>query len=103
MRWCYSRPAWRDLQSRRDLRDCCAPDFLIGLANGGIDIGANAIIVELNRERLASALNYLHVLFGVGALLGPLIVSAAFATRCSTGGYSAAARLPVRRSDFVWA
>ncbi len=55
--------------------------FLNGVANGGIDIGANALIVELNRERLASALNYLHVLFGIGALLGPLIVSAAFATR----------------------
>jgi fucose permease len=55
--------------------------FLLGLANGGIDIGANALIVELNRERLASALNCLHVLFGVGALLGPLIVSAAFASR----------------------
>jgi FHS family Na+ dependent glucose MFS transporter 1 len=55
--------------------------FLIGLANGGVDIGANALIVELNRDRLASALNYLHVLFGVGALLGPLIVSASFATR----------------------
>src|ERR1700723_1058940 len=55
--------------------------FLLGLANGGIDIGANALIVELNRERLASALNYLHVLFGVGALLGPLIVSGTFATR----------------------
>jgi fucose permease len=55
--------------------------ILIGVANGGIDIGANALIVELNRERLASALNYLHVLFGVGALLGPLIVSAAFASR----------------------
>ena len=54
--------------------------FVIGLAGGGIDIGANALIVELNRERLASALNYLHVLFGVGALLGPLIVSAAFAS-----------------------
>jgi len=57
--------------------------FLIGVANGGIDIGANALIVELNRERLASALNYLHVLFGVGTLLGPLIVSAAFAGRVS--------------------
>ncbi len=55
--------------------------FLIGLANGGIDIGANALFAELNRERLASALNYLHVLFGVGALLGPLIVSVAFASR----------------------
>jgi fucose permease len=57
--------------------------FFLGLANGGIDIGANAITVELNRERTASALNYLHLLFGVGALLGPLIVSAAFASRVS--------------------
>lgn len=54
---------------------------LIGLANGGIDVGTNALVVELNRERLASALNYLHLLFGVGALAGPLIVSASFATR----------------------
>ncbi|HEV2169741.1 MAG TPA: MFS transporter, partial [Candidatus Binatus sp.] len=56
---------------------------LIGLANGGVDIGANAIVVELNRERLASALNYLHVLFGVGALAGPLIVSAGIASGVS--------------------
>lgn len=62
------------------LAELLCAGFLIGLANGGIDIGANALIVELNRERLASALNYLHVLFGVGALLGPLIVSAAFAS-----------------------
>ena len=62
-----------------DLAGLLGANFLIGLAGGGIDIGANALIVELNRERLASALNYLHVLFGVGALLGPLIVSAAFA------------------------
>jgi len=65
----------------RGLAGMLCAGFVIGLANGGIDIGANALIVELNRERLASALNYLHVLFGVGALLGPLIVSAAFATR----------------------
>lgn len=65
----------------RGLAGLLGAGFLIGLANGGIDIGANALIVELNRERLASALNYLHVLFGVGALLGPLIVGAAFASR----------------------
>lgn len=67
----------------RGLAGLLGAGVLIGLANGGIDIGANALIVELNRERLASALNYLHVLFGVGALLGPLIVSAAFATHVS--------------------
>ncbi|HLX36386.1 MAG TPA: MFS transporter [Candidatus Binataceae bacterium] len=71
--------------------------FVIGVAGGGIDIGANALIADLNRERLASALNYLHVLFGVGALLGPLIVSAAFASRVpywwvfSGGGLACAA------------
>jgi len=75
--------------------------FVIGLAGGGIDIGANALIVELNRERLASALNYLHVLFGVGALLGPLLVSAAFATHLPYwwvfgGGAIACAMIGVR-------
>lgn len=65
----------------RGLTGLLSAGFVIGVANGGIDIGANALIVELNRERLASALNYLHVLFGVGALLGPLMVSAAFAAR----------------------
>jgi len=53
---------------------------LIGLANGAIDVAANALIVDLSRDHLASALNYLHVLFGVGALMGPLIVGGALAS-----------------------
>jgi fucose permease len=56
---------------------------LIGLGNGAIDIAANALIVDLNRERLAAALNNLHVLFGVGALLGPIIVGFALARSIS--------------------
>jgi len=52
---------------------------LIGLGNGSIDIAANVLIVDLNRDRLAAALNYLHVLFGVGALMGPIIVGFALA------------------------
>ena len=56
---------------------------VIGLANGAIDVAANALIVDLNRDRLASALNYLHVLFGVGALMGPLIVAAALGSQIS--------------------
>jgi fucose permease len=51
----------------------------VGLGNGAIDVAANALIVDLNRERLAAALNYLHVLFGVGALMGPIIVAFALA------------------------
>jgi MFS transporter, FHS family, Na+ dependent glucose transporter 1 len=52
---------------------------VVGLGNGAIDVAANAVIVDLNRERLAEALNYLHVLFGVGAFLGPIIVGVALA------------------------
>jgi len=52
---------------------------VVGLGNGAIDVAANAVIVDLNRERLAQALNYLHVLFGVGAFLGPIISGAALA------------------------
>ena len=52
---------------------------LIGLGNGAIDVAANALIVDLNRDRLAAALNYLHVLFGVGALMGPIVVGFALA------------------------
>jgi fucose permease len=52
---------------------------LIGIGNGAIDVAANVLVVDLNRERLAAALNYLHMLFGVGALMGPLIVGFALA------------------------
>jgi MFS transporter, FHS family, glucose/mannose:H+ symporter len=52
---------------------------LIGLGNGAIDVAANALVVDLNRDRLAAALNYLHVLFGIGALIGPVIVAFALA------------------------
>src|ERR1700683_490491 len=57
--------------------------FLIGLGNGAIDVAANALIVDLNRDRVAAALNYLHVLFGVGALMGPIIVGFALENRLS--------------------
>jgi FHS family glucose/mannose:H+ symporter-like MFS transporter len=71
------------LGAARGLGGLLASGFVIGLANGGIDVGANALIVELNRDRMASALNYLHVLFGVGALLGPMIVAGALAQTIS--------------------
>jgi fucose permease len=46
---------------------------VIGFAQCGIDVAANALVAELNRDRLAAALNYLHMMFGVGATLGPAI------------------------------
>jgi MFS transporter, FHS family, glucose/mannose:H+ symporter len=60
-----------------------ASAFIMGLGFGAVDVAGNAVVVELNRARLASALNYLHLMFGVGALLGPLIVGFALATHVS--------------------
>jgi len=53
----------------------------IGFAHCGIDIATNALVAELNRDRLAAALNYLHVMFGVGATFGPAIDGLAMSNR----------------------
>jgi fucose permease len=45
----------------------------IGCAQSGIDVAANALVADLNRNRLAAALNYLHLMWGVGAMLGPAV------------------------------
>ena len=75
---------------------CSAAGVLIGIGNGAIDVAANALVVDLNRERLAAALNYLHMLFGVGALMGPLIVGVrARASDSVLVGFRAAARSAV--------
>jgi len=47
--------------------------FVAGLGYGAVEVASNAMVVDLNRDRLAAALNYLHLMFGVGALLGPII------------------------------
>ena len=54
--------------------------FVAGLGYGAVDVASNAMVVDLNRDRLAAALNYLHVMFGVGALLGPIIAGFALAS-----------------------
>jgi fucose permease len=60
-----------------------ASAFVMGLGFGAVDVAGNAVVVELNRTQLASALNYLHLMFGVGALLGPIIVGFALAAHVS--------------------
>ncbi len=47
--------------------------FLGGLGFGIIDGGFNAMISDLNKDRRGSALNLLHVFWGVGALGGPFL------------------------------
>src|SRR6266699_1565899 len=51
----------------------------LGLGIGIIDAGINAYIASMPRN--AARLNYLHAVYGIGALLGPLIASVILAGR----------------------
>jgi fucose permease len=49
--------------------------FLAGLGHGSIDICINVLISKVYADRKVSALNLLNFFFGLGAFIGPSIVS----------------------------
>lgn len=51
-----------------------AAAVILGAAGGGLDAAINTVIALAGRERL---MNLLHAAYGVGAALGPLVVTAA--------------------------
>jgi fucose permease len=58
--------------------------FLVGAAAGLIDTGLNTVIALTGRLRL---LNLLHGAYGVGAAIGPLLVTVAIVVSSWRGGY----------------
>ena len=48
--------------------------FLLGTFVGGVDVGANIVIVWVFREKFAPYLTGLHFIWGIGALASPLII-----------------------------
>ena len=46
----------------------------VGLAQGGISTGVNAMIADANADARARALNSLHAIYGLGAALSPLLI-----------------------------
>ena len=48
--------------------------FLLGIFVGGVDVGANIVIVWVFREKFAPFLTGLHFIWGIGALASPLII-----------------------------
>jgi FHS family Na+ dependent glucose MFS transporter 1 len=48
---------------------------LIGVALGTMDVGGNTLMVWLYRRDVPPYMNALHLSFGVGAFLGPLIIN----------------------------
>lgn len=50
--------------------------LITGIGTGLLDTGSNVLMSDLATEKAGAALNLLHVFFGVGALMGPLMVAA---------------------------
>src|SRR5215472_3924402 len=67
------------------LASCLGASAVIGFGQCGIDVASNALVADLNRDRLAATLNYLHMMFGVGATLGPVIDAFALANHIGYG------------------
>ena len=62
--------------------------FVLGLAEGVVDVGGNALLVWVHRERVGPFLNAMHFCFGAGALLAPLVIAqAVLLTGDITWGY----------------
>jgi FHS family Na+ dependent glucose MFS transporter 1 len=49
--------------------------IVLGIADGGVDVGGNTLTVWAHRERPGPHLNALHLCFGLGAFFAPLIVA----------------------------
>ncbi|MCE7948615.1 MAG: MFS transporter [Chloroflexi bacterium CFX4] len=48
---------------------------MLGLGYGALDVAPNMVIVALNPKRASAALNLLNVFYGIGAVIGPQLVS----------------------------
>jgi FHS family Na+ dependent glucose MFS transporter 1 len=49
--------------------------LIIGVGEGTLDVGGNALLVWVHRSRVGPYMNALHLFFGVGTFLSPLIVA----------------------------
>lgn len=65
-----------------------------GVAGGGVDVGGNTLLVWAKGRGAGPYLNALHLCFGIGALLAPLVVNRALAWGDGVGGAYVATALP---------
>jgi FHS family Na+ dependent glucose MFS transporter 1 len=49
--------------------------FVLGMAEGALDVGGNTLLVWVHQESVGPFMNGLHFFFGVGAFLSPLIIA----------------------------
>ena len=51
--------------------------WLVGMAQGTLDVGGNTLLVWLHGKKVGPFMNGLHFVFGVGAFLSPIIIAQA--------------------------
>ncbi len=49
--------------------------LILGAADGTLDVGGNTLLIWVHREKVGPWMNALHLFFGVGAFLSPVIVA----------------------------
>jgi len=49
--------------------------LLMGLGEGGLDVGGNTMLMWLHREKVGPFMNGLHFAFGLGSFFTPIIIS----------------------------
>lgn len=54
--------------------------FIIGIAEGNLDVGVNTLIVWLHGDRVPPFMNGLHAFYGVGTTIAPLVVAVVLST-----------------------
>ena len=59
----------------------CGAFVLLGLAIGFVEVGTNTLLVWARAPTSAAMINALHFVFGVGALLAPLLVNRSLSAR----------------------
>jgi MFS transporter, FHS family, Na+ dependent glucose transporter 1 len=57
--------------------------FILGIGEGVVDVGGNALLVWVHRARVGPYMNALHFFFGLGAFLSPIVIAQAV---LATGG-----------------
>jgi FHS family Na+ dependent glucose MFS transporter 1 len=51
--------------------------LLLGGAQAGVDVGGNTLLVWLHRDKVAPFMNGLHLFWGVGSILAPILIAQA--------------------------
>jgi FHS family Na+ dependent glucose MFS transporter 1 len=79
--------------------------FMMGVGAGGVDVGGNTLLAWTHRERVGPFMAGLHLFFGIGASLAPIIVAQSFELRTTldwTYWVMASFPLPVALLLLMW-